>query len=167
MKGGAPAGTGATDNCYISRVVAYSDPRCSVNLRLHSDRRVQEAPSGSVPRGPLRRSEKVPSGPQTPEQDTTAFSGAGRQSERRSTDHRSRCGAEQPGPAVGRCGASGDASAIHGQCERQLPLGSEQDPRRHFTVPQPRLGSRGEWLTIRATDKRTLTSPPDHISLKH
>lgn len=164
MKGGAPAGTGATNSFYISRVAAYSDQRCAVKPRFAWSRPVAEPPSSSVPWG-LPTDQKVSTGRSTADPDLAGCTAVGQQCEQRSTDHRSGCGAEQPGPAAGRCRASGDASAIHDQCERQLPQRSEHDLRRHLTVSFPRLGSRGEWLTTRAIDKRTTTSPSNYLNL--
>jgi len=163
MKDGAPAITRATDDCHISRVAEYSDLRCVVKPRFHRTRPVSQPPSGSVLRGPLSRPEQVPSGRQTPGKDRTGLSGAGRQSERRSTDHRSRCGAEQPGPAVRR----GDATAIYDQCERRFSPRTNLVRCRPFTRPLLHLGSRGEWLAIRAIGKHTMTSPSDSDSFKH
>lgn len=157
MKSGAPAGTGATDRYCVSTAAAYSDSACVLKPRSHWSRPVAQPPSGSVPWGPPSRLQKVPTGRQTPVNVRTGLSGAGHQSECRSTDHRSRCGADQPGPAVRR----GDAAAIHGQCERHHSPGTQSVPCRSFTGPLVHLGSRGEWLTIRATDKRTLSSPPN------
>ena len=78
-----------------------------------------------------------------------------------SSDHRPRCGADTPGLAAKRCSASGDAYAIYDQCERRYSQGMLFVPRLAITGSSQRLGSRGEWLTIRAIGKRTFSSPPD------
>jgi hypothetical protein len=162
MKSGAPACTGATGESLVYGATAYTGTACVVKPRSHWSRPVTKPPSGSVP-WELPNRQKASTGRQTPGKDRTGLSGVGRQSERRSTDHRSRCGAEQPGPAVRR----GDAAAIHDQCERHHSPETQLVPCRPFTGPLLHLGSRGEWLTIRAIDKRTMTSSSDHISLKH
>ena len=161
MKSGAPAVTGATGTCCVCGTTTYTHSGCAVKPRSYWSRPVPQPPSGSVPWEPPSRPQKVPTGRQTPEYDTTGLSEAGRQSERRSTDHRSRCGADQPGPAVRR----GDAAAIHDQCERHLSPGTQSVPCRPLTGPLLNSGSRGVWLTIRAIDKHTMTSPSETTSL--
>ena len=160
MKSGTPAETGATDTLCDSFAEVYGVRRYSVKPRFDWTRPVRETPSASVHWG-LPSRQKVSTGHQMPEEDTTGLSGAGRQSERRSTDHRSRCGADQPGPAVRR----GDAAAIHDQCERHHSPGTQSVPCRPSTGPLLHSGSRGEWLTIRAIDKHTMTSPSQTTSL--
>lgn len=86
--------------------------------------------------------------------------GASHRASFRLDGHRSRCGADTPGLAAKRCSASGDAYAIHDQCERHQSPGTKSVPRWPFTGLLLRSGCRGEWLTIRAIDKRTFTSPP-------
>jgi len=166
MKSSSPARTGAATSSNPSAAVAYRISSSSVKRPPCRGSQLPRAPSGSVRWGPPSRPpQKVPTGRQAPENDRTGLSGAGRQSERRSTDHRSGCGVEQPGPAVRRCRANGDASAIHDQRERHSPPRTQFVRRRAFTGLQLRMGGRGEWLTIRAIDKRTLNSPPDHTPL--
>ena len=162
MKSGSPAKTGATGTCFSHSVAWYKSVACELEPRSAWSRPVVEPPSGPVHWG-LPNRQKASSGCQTPRKGRTGLSGAGRQSERRPTDHRSRCGAEQPGPAVRR----GDAAAIHDQCERHHSPGTVSVPCRPFIRPLLHLGSRGEWLTIRAIDKRTVASPPDRTSPRH
>ena len=157
MKAGAPARTGATDTFRIANAEAYRDATCSVKPASLWGDPVLEAPSGSVPWGPPSRSpQQVPTGRQTPDKHRTGLSGAGRQSERRSTDHRSRCGADQPGPAVGRCSASGDAPAIHDHyCVRRRIPGTISVPCRPFTRPSMHLDPGASGLP----DERSTSTP--------
>ena len=164
MKGGAPEQTGATDTRYILLVADYSVQRCPVNPRLHRVRPIIKPPSGSVPWGRPNR-QKVSTSRQMLEDVRTGFSGGGRQSNRRLTDHQSRCGTVAPGPAARRCNASDDAYAINDRCERHYSPGAFLAPCRPVTGPQLHLESRGEWLTIRAIDKRTFTSSPNVNSI--
>ena len=165
MKSGTPAETGATDTLCDSFAEIYSVRRYSVKPRFDWTRPVRETPSASVHWG-LPSRQKVSTGHQMPEEDTTGLSGAGRQSERRSTDHRSRCGADQPGPAVGRCSARGDAPAIHDQyCVRRRIPGTHSVPCRPLTRPSMHLGTRGVWSTIRTIDKHTMTSHSGSLCL--
>jgi len=160
MKGGAPARTGATDTRYILHVADYSVQRCLVNPRLFGARPVVQTPSGSVPWGRPNR-QKVSTSRQMLEYVRTGLSGSGCQSERRLTDHQPRCGTQTPGPAAKRCSASDDAYAINDQCERRNSPGASSAPCRPLIGPHLHMESRGEWLTIRAIDKRTFPSSPN------
>jgi len=157
MNDGAPATARATDNCYISRVAGYSDLRCVVKRRHYWARSKPASPSGPVRWG-LPTRQQASTGYLRVDPDRAGIAVVGHQRGGRSTDHRSQCGAEQPGPAVGRCRASGDASAKNDQCERHQSPRTQFVQRRPLTGPQWRMGSQGGWLTIRAIDKRTMTS---------
>jgi len=159
MKNGAPAQTGAVANSSLSASKGYCARACEVKPRSTWSRRHPATPSGSVRWG-LPNGQKASTGHLWMDPDQAGCTVVGHQCECRSFDHRSGCGADRPGPAEKRCSASGDAYAIHDQCERHYSPGTQSVPRWPFTGPFTRLGSRGEWLTIRAIDKRTLTSPP-------
>jgi len=160
MNSGSPAGTGATDSSYIRTVAAYSDLRCSVKPRLQWSRTHPAAPSGSVHWG-LPNHQKASTGCRSADPGQAGCTAVGQQWERRSPDQRSRCGADQPGLAAKRRSASDDAYAIHDQCERRNSPRTDSVLCRPVTRPMWHLGSRGEWLTLRAVGKRTFTSSPN------
>ena len=78
-----------------------------------------------------------------------------------SSDHRPGRGADTPGLAAKRSGASGDAYAINDQCVRHHLHGDAWCLLDNEAQQSSRVEAGAGWLPLTAIDKRVLISPPD------